>query len=124
MVAGLAVAWLANAHQCAACAVASDASLRDPSAVPSITESATGSDREGAPDGLPVTTTRSSVTGREAPPGAPWESQVREAVTAIAQENRIDLAGRLPAAPAPASQIPQAVARTTGCSCSAVSAAG
>ena len=33
---------------------------------------------------------------REAPPGAPWEAQVREAVSAIAQENRIDLAGRLP----------------------------
>jgi cytochrome c-type biogenesis protein CcmH len=37
---------------------------------------------------------------REAPPGAPWEPQVREAATRIAAANRIDLAGRLPAAPA------------------------
>jgi cytochrome c-type biogenesis protein CcmH len=35
----------------------------------------------------------------DAPPGASWEPQVREAVTAIARENRIDIAGRLPAAP-------------------------
>jgi cytochrome c-type biogenesis protein CcmH len=41
---------------------------------------------------------------REAPPGTPWEPQVREAATRIAAANRIDLAGRLPAAP------PQAVA--------------
>jgi cytochrome c-type biogenesis protein CcmH len=33
---------------------------------------------------------------REAPAGAPWEPQVREAVTAIAAQHRIDLAGRLP----------------------------
>lgn len=33
---------------------------------------------------------------REAPPGAPWEPQVREAALAIARENGIDLAGRLP----------------------------
>ena len=42
---------------------------------------------------------------REAPPGAPWEPQVRQAVTAIAAENRIDIADRLPppqAAPAAA----------------------
>ena len=37
---------------------------------------------------------------REAPAGAPWQAQVREAVTAIAQENGIDLAGRLPDPPA------------------------
>lgn len=37
---------------------------------------------------------------REAPAGAPWAPQVREAVTAIAGRNRIDVAGRLPAAPA------------------------
>jgi len=33
---------------------------------------------------------------REAPAGAPWEPQVRGAVTAIARQNDIDLAGRLP----------------------------
>jgi len=33
---------------------------------------------------------------REAPPGAPWEPQVRDAVTAIAGQHHIDLAGRLP----------------------------
>jgi cytochrome c-type biogenesis protein CcmH len=37
---------------------------------------------------------------REAPAGAPWEPQVREAVTAIAAQHRIDLAGRLPPRPA------------------------
>lgn len=36
---------------------------------------------------------------RDAPPGAPWEPQVREAAMRIAAENRIDIAGRLPAAP-------------------------
>ena len=36
---------------------------------------------------------------REAPPGAPWEPQVRAAATTIASRNAIDLAGRLPAAP-------------------------
>jgi len=40
---------------------------------------------------------------REAPPGAPWEPQVRQAVTTIAAENRIDIADRLPPPqPAPA----------------------
>ena len=40
---------------------------------------------------------------RDAPPGAPWEPQVRQAVTAIAAENRIDIADRLPPPqPAPA----------------------
>jgi cytochrome c-type biogenesis protein CcmH len=41
---------------------------------------------------------------REAPAGAPWEPQVREAVTAIAREHRIDIASRMPppvTAPAP-----------------------
>jgi cytochrome c-type biogenesis protein CcmH len=42
---------------------------------------------------------------RSAPADAPWSAQVREAVTAIAQQNHIDIAGRLPppppAAPAP-----------------------
>ncbi len=33
---------------------------------------------------------------REAPPGAPWEPQVRQAVVAIAAERRIDISGRLP----------------------------
>jgi len=40
----------------------------------------------------------------EAPPGAPWEPQVRGAATAIARANNIDLAGRLPAAPAAPAQ--------------------
>ncbi len=42
---------------------------------------------------------------REAPADAPWEAQVREAATAIAAQNRIDISGRLPpprAAPPPA----------------------
>jgi len=32
----------------------------------------------------------------EAPPGAVWEPQVRQAVTAIAERNQIDIEGRLP----------------------------
>jgi len=36
---------------------------------------------------------------REAPAGAPWVPQVREAATAIASQNNIDIAGRLPPAP-------------------------
>lgn len=36
---------------------------------------------------------------RAAPADAPWEPQVREAAIRIAQENRIDIAGRLPAPP-------------------------
>src|SRR4051812_31306100 len=39
---------------------------------------------------------------RTAPADAPWEPQVRDAVTAIARERHIDLAGRLPLAPPPA----------------------
>jgi cytochrome c-type biogenesis protein CcmH len=38
---------------------------------------------------------------RTAPADAPWAPQVREAAERIAQMNDIDLAGRLPAAPAP-----------------------
>ena len=38
---------------------------------------------------------------RAAPAGAPWAPQVREAAVAIAGQNHIDIAGRLPAAPAP-----------------------
>ena len=42
---------------------------------------------------------------RDAPAGAPWEAQVRGAVASIAQQNNIDIAGRLPPsrarAPAP-----------------------
>lgn len=34
---------------------------------------------------------------REAPAGAPWEAQVRQAVTTIAQANNINIEGRLPA---------------------------
>jgi cytochrome c-type biogenesis protein CcmH len=42
---------------------------------------------------------------RDAPPGAAWETQVREAASGIAARNRIDIAGRLPPprAPAPSS---------------------
>ncbi|HTU11476.1 MAG TPA: tetratricopeptide repeat protein [Allosphingosinicella sp.] len=36
---------------------------------------------------------------RDAPPGAEWAGQVRNAVQAIAQTNNIDIAGRLPAEP-------------------------
>jgi cytochrome c-type biogenesis protein CcmH len=36
---------------------------------------------------------------RQAPADAPWEPQVREAAVRIAQENRIDIAARLPARP-------------------------
>ena len=46
---------------------------------------------------------------REAPPGATWEAQVREAVTAIARENRIDLADRLPPARAAPSTATAAI---------------
>lgn len=43
---------------------------------------------------------------RDAPAGAPWEPQVRQAVTQIAQTNNIDIEGRLPAVRTP----PQSVA--------------
>ena len=49
-----------------------------------------GGDHRGAVDELVALL-------REAPADAVWEPQVREAVTAIAQRNNIDLAGRLPA---------------------------
>lgn len=39
---------------------------------------------------------------REAPADAPWEPQVRDAVTAIAAEHHIDIASRLPPPPAAA----------------------
>jgi cytochrome c-type biogenesis protein CcmH len=39
---------------------------------------------------------------RSAPAGAPWAEQVRGAVTSIAREHNIDIAGRLPAAAPPA----------------------
>jgi cytochrome c-type biogenesis protein CcmH len=38
---------------------------------------------------------------RDAPAGAAWEAQVREAATGIAARNRIDIAGRLPPPRAP-----------------------
>ena len=52
-----------------------------------------GGDHRGAVDDLVALL-------RDAPAGAPWQAQVREAVTAIAQENGLDLAGRLPDPPA------------------------
>lgn len=42
---------------------------------------------------------------RTAPAGAPWAPQVRDAVTAISTQNHIDIAGRLPAAPPPATSV-------------------
>lgn len=41
---------------------------------------------------------------REAPADAPWQPQVRDAATAIARANDIDISGRLPAAPAAPAQ--------------------
>jgi cytochrome c-type biogenesis protein CcmH len=52
-----------------------------------------GGDHRGAIDDLVALL-------REAPAGAPWAPQVRDAAEAIAREHHIDLAGRLPA-PAP-----------------------
>ncbi len=53
-----------------------------------------GGDHRGAVDDL-------IALLRDAPPGAPWEPQVREAVTAIAGANDIDIAARLPPPRAP-----------------------
>ena len=49
---------------------------------------------------------------REAPADAVWQPQVRDAVTAIAQRNDIDISGRLPPAPAPSA--PTATAAIPG----------
>ncbi|HYJ53856.1 MAG TPA: tetratricopeptide repeat protein [Allosphingosinicella sp.] len=49
---------------------------------------------------------------REAPAGAPWEPQVREAVTAIAREHRIDIASRMP--PPPTTPAPTSTAAIPG----------
>ena len=49
---------------------------------------------------------------REAPADAVWQPQVRDAVTAIAQRNNIDISGRLPPAPAPSA--PAATAAIPG----------
>ncbi|HWT11572.1 MAG TPA: tetratricopeptide repeat protein [Allosphingosinicella sp.] len=46
---------------------------------------------------------------REAPPDAPWEAQVREATTAIARQNGIDIAGRLPPPRQPAAAATAAI---------------
>lgn len=54
-----------------------------------------GGDHRGAVDDL-------LALLREAPAGAPWEPQVRNAVTSVAREHNIDLAGRLPSPGAPA----------------------
>jgi cytochrome c-type biogenesis protein CcmH len=54
-----------------------------------------GGDHRGAVDDL-------IALLREAPADAPWEPQVRGAVTSIAREHHIDLAGRLPPPPAAA----------------------
>ena len=52
-----------------------------------------GGDHRGAVDDLVALL-------RDAPAGAPWQAQVREAVTAIAQENGLDLAEQMEAAKA------------------------
>jgi len=49
---------------------------------------------------------------REAPADAVWQPQVRDAVTAIAQRNDIDISGRLP--PAPAASASTATAAIPG----------
>ena len=54
-----------------------------------------GGDHRGAVDDL-------IAMLRSAPAGAPWSAQVRDAVIAIAQQNHIDISGRLPAAAAAA----------------------
>ncbi|HMG46492.1 MAG TPA: tetratricopeptide repeat protein [Allosphingosinicella sp.] len=54
-----------------------------------------GGDHRGAVDDLVALL-------REAPADAPWAPQVRNALASIAREHHIDLAGRLPAAPAAA----------------------
>jgi cytochrome c-type biogenesis protein CcmH len=51
---------------------------------------------------------------RTAPAGAPWAPQVREAATAISTQNHIDIAGRLPAAPAAAPAASAATAAIPG----------
>jgi cytochrome c-type biogenesis protein CcmH len=58
-----------------------------------------GGDHRGAVDDLVALL-------REAPAGAPWEPQVRDAVTAIARQHRIDLANRLPPPAAATAAIP------------------
>jgi cytochrome c-type biogenesis protein CcmH len=51
---------------------------------------------------------------RAAPAGAPWAPQVREAATAIARRNNIDISGRLPAAPPAAPTASAATAAIPG----------
>jgi cytochrome c-type biogenesis protein CcmH len=58
-----------------------------------------GGDHRGAVDDLVALL-------REAPADAPWAPQVRGALASIAREHHIDLAGRLPAAPAATAAIP------------------
>lgn len=57
-----------------------------------------GGDHRGAVDDLVALL-------RDAPANAPWEPQVRQAVTAIAAQNRIDLGNRLPPARAPGASV-------------------
>ncbi|MFL6862522.1 MAG: tetratricopeptide repeat protein, partial [Allosphingosinicella sp.] len=64
-----------------------------------------GGDHRGAIDDL-------IVLLRSAPADAPWAAQVREAVVAIARENHVDLAGRLPPAPTAPPGAPQASTAT------------
>jgi cytochrome c-type biogenesis protein CcmH len=51
---------------------------------------------------------------REAPADAPWEGQVREAVTAIAARRQIDISGRLPPPRQPAAPTGTATAAIPG----------
>jgi cytochrome c-type biogenesis protein CcmH len=66
-----------------------------------------GGDHRGAVDDLVALL-------RSAPADAPWAGQVRDAVTAIAQQNHIDLAGRLPPPPAAAPSASTATAAIPG----------
>jgi cytochrome c-type biogenesis protein CcmH len=76
-----------------------------------------GGDHRGAVDDL-------IALLRGAPAGAPWASQVRDAVTAIAQQNHIDIASRLPSAPAAAPPDSTATAAIPGPTPEQMQAAG
>lgn len=61
-----------------------------------------GGDHQGALDEL-------IALLREAPADAPWEAQVREAATAIAAQNQIDISNRLPPQRAPQANATAAI---------------
>ena len=43
---------------------------------------------------------------KDTPPGAPWEENVRQTIAQVAEKNKVDIAGRVPAPTAPASAAP------------------